>query len=65
LANEKALALRLRKPKDKYLIKNFLTNNPNITTLKKKFESLTGARELKHKTMRHRKAKQYLVRRQQ
>jgi hypothetical protein len=51
LADEKALALRLRELKEKYLMKNLLTNNPIITTLKKEFKSLTGARELKHKTI--------------
>ena len=32
-------------------MKNLLTNNPIITSLRKEFKSLKGARELKHKTI--------------
>ena len=51
LAEKKALAVRLRELKEKYLMKNLLTNNPIITSLRKEFKSLRGARELKHKTI--------------
>ncbi len=45
------MAVRQRELKEKHLMKNLLTNNPIIISLRKEFKSLIGARELKHKTI--------------